>query len=376
LALSYAEALATGYPSTGISIGGGKSTRMYRVHVDETRDMLEFINLFLGYTNDHVTDGRLDRIPPLADPEYQWMACSAITSIKPILGRPSAGISVAPPIGGVPDIPRVPTFGVYSDFDVVVEFSPRKFPMVGNDVLPMQHASWWPDKDNDSTDTLQAYDWAPETQRYTTEPMFTNAFEFVTAQRGGMKFITDPAKTYGGEPVNNNFFAGKLKMGLPNQMVRATTVGMPYRYFTSGQSYVTGGTIRDTWLGRINQNPVTIAAYTFPIGSLLYLGYDVEMYTPPVPASDTYFAGPPPVVTQEKLMNLTLLFSHTLRFVSDLTTTPPTNKNAVRQGHNLLPYVVSGKFHYVESDPSKRPLFKSAPLELLWTDPDFIQGVG
>jgi len=349
----------------GFSLQGGKQSRLFRVtNVENNPDLANAITKLIGDTSVFVSaDGRMSRSMPLADPNFSWLVASEISDMR---GRGQTTSFASDPTLIVPTLSE---YLLYSQYDFRVGFTQPKYPIVPDSYISTVAASWYPDVNTDSTATLQNYTYATETDRYTTEPHITSAFEFVSAQQGNMKFVTN-GTTFGGFNPNGKSYPAKLKMLLPNMMMRVQTVAMPYRYFTSSRSYITGGTTRAPWIGRVNQNSMTIAGSTFPAGSLLYLGFDVEMYQPPVPQIG--FA--PGTFDPSKLMNLTLNFSYTTRTATDLAGAP-SNRNYIQAGHNLQPWTLTRKFHYAASAASI-PSWPSAPLELLWTDPDFVQVVG
>ena len=116
-----------------------------------------------------------------------------------------------------------------------------------------------------------------------------------------------------------------------------------------------------------------IAGMTFPVGCLQYLNFNVEMYSPPDPDRELFAPGDCSSF-REKLMNLELVIQ--LHPEDAKRTTPqPQRTHYKAAGHNLMPWTLTRKYHYAET-AAGFPLWPSAPLELLWTDPDFVQTVG
>ena len=162
MALVYTESYEAN--NSGFSISGGKSTRMYQVTMDNNDDLISLISTFLGGTSLEVGDGRMVRTPPLADPEYPWLMCSAITSLKPVLGIPSVA-------DGEPtlEVPTVSTYPFWTNRVLTAEFTPRKFPVVQDASVSLLNGTWTPGVNTDSSGSHRPTGTQTKLHRYTSE---------------------------------------------------------------------------------------------------------------------------------------------------------------------------------------------------------------
>jgi hypothetical protein len=130
------------------------------------------------------------------------------------------------------------------------------------------------------------------------------------------------------------------------------------------------------WQNRINQNQMQMpwngpGDFILP-GQLLYKDFTYVVYTPST-GLETNLLGNGE--SSQKLADITLNFVWTNRELpnGESLHTKVSNLNYVAGGHNLLPFQGTRTYSYAELQTiggDRRPDYLSAPLELLWTDPD------
>ena len=351
--------------SIGCSLESGKSTITYLLEnpvVDQSQNDLQAAILeILGSVNYPASaDGRLARTPPLAHPLFPFWMAVAIPGIK--------GLGEFTKTDAVPgfEVAPFPEFALYKNYWLSVEFQPLPFPVCNDVVIQVRTGGWYDDTSTTGTPSRGIYRYAEEWNRF-TDYDFTPQFENITAQKGNMKFNCSA------NPPNTHTFPAMPRVFLPNQMLKITWYRVPYRFITSTNSYIT------RMVGRVNQNPWNNGIQQFAPGTLLYLSYNAKRYTPPIQTQ--IWNGD--VFTYEKYVNLEFVFSYTTRLAGATVSTAPPSQNFIAAGHNLQNWLSGDrKFYYVESAPTtgsgiqKTPIWRSAPIELLFTDPDSPQPGG
>lgn len=324
-------------------------------------DIQNAIEDILGTTSVSAGDGRLQRIPPYRHPIYPWLYASSVN----ITGHgwappgPTAPADEELTDAGTESI--TDQFALYNTYFLDVKFTPRPYSVAADETIQLQTGSWYPETD-DGVSPAQTFTFAPEWQRYTDYDIQART-DNATAKQGTMNF-----KTKSGSAPNGFIYPGMPRVYLPNQTVTVKWYFVPFRYANSPNTYF------PRWLGRINQNPW----WLWLPGELLYIGYKVEKFQPPVAVRsfDGSFA------SADKLCNISFTFLSTKRCGADVPSTPPSNnRNFVMAGWNLQPWWVDRKFYSTQSNP-KPPItatpaaeYLSFPLEILFTDPDIAGGV-
>jgi hypothetical protein len=332
---------------------GGRAVSAYFLVAPQPADLQSAIIQILGTTQFAATaTGKLARTPPLAHPLYPWLYASSILDIK---GVGTYTLTNAEPTLEVPPLPQ---FALYAQYKFTIEFKPRPYPIVTDDTIQeISTGSWYPE--TGAGTSIQNFSYAAEWARF-VDFTVTPLDDYVTQQVGQMRFVTGGTGT---PNANTATYTGSPRLFIPNQVIKFIWYGVPYRYMSSPNSYIT------RWTGRINQNAW---GTTYPSGSLLYHSFKPTLYTPPVQKEVTDMYSGQSVFSTEKLMNLELEFIWTTRTTSDPPTGPTSgNLNYVIYGHNALPWHADRLFHYAESAVAPNPpSFLSFPIEVLFSDPD------
>jgi len=351
--------------SFGFEVTGGACRSEYFVESIDAVNMQATITDILGYTETAVGSGpTLNRIPPRRHPQFPYLYASKINSIMGT-GRNYPGSTaqnaVNPPSIGTGNplnaSPMTDQYRQYALYKIGVEFTgPRTYPIIQNGVITAQSGSWTrPDK------TTQSYYWAPEFLRY-TDFDFAPQDNTIQGQQGGMTLFNGA-----GDPP----FTSPPWQWLPDSILKITWYQVPYRFILSSKSYIAAS----PWRGRVNQNYL----WLWPPGELLYLSYNVKKYAPPTGYAQSLqnpTTGLFTYVNWSQLCDIELIFLLTKR-IPGYAVGVINNANYVAKGHNLLPDLVNGGFYYATRNDSvgasslqNAPPWKSAPLEVLFSDPD------
>lgn len=345
--------------AAGFQLTNAKATATYYLLGEEypsgqvtTSDIPDAITQIIGGTSTDIGDGTLERTLPLAHPLYPWLYADGVTI---------RGFGAGYMYSGAQELeaPPFPDFTAYPNYQFDVQFTPRSYVIASDASVPTVPLSFY-----NTAGEEQEADVAGEWVRY-TDWWYERKFESITSRQGQMMFRTET-----GNPPNGICYSDMPKLFLPDSLLKIVWYQIPYRYIYSENSYIDG------LIGFINQNVFT----TWPVGSLLYIGYTAKRYTPPVQElSQIYTGSTGYVYSAEKLCDVELLFLRTKRTLpSDGEAITPSNPNWVVAGWNLLPWLVDRKFHYATSfsgaNPTETsswtPMFPSTELSLLFTDPD------
>lgn len=342
----------------------GRATHRYYVDGDLVT-LTEQVRTILGY-NAEGTDGRIARTPPRCHPKYTDLFASDVSEVG--YGVPFG--EATPPAFGATTI--TPTAVSYPDATVTVEFTKRPYDVLDDDGVIVLSGLW-----HDEAGEERQFKYAAEWLRYCKlEETFDP--KIITAQQGSLMFARqDRTQRPHREP-----FPASPRLSLPEFFIKCTWYQVPWRYVWSRRSYL------KSLAHKVNQLPWDFREYHFEPGELLYEGYTYKPYNPPFPRNDVAQQA---ARTPEKWVDVELTFSVAYRAATD----PPelNNKNWIAHGHNVLPSFVDRQFHYVCSFRTRRvdadplvgpidpqgdanywhPLFYSAPLQLLFMDPDVAQ---
>lgn len=314
-------------------------------------DLLGMSQAILGGVNTDVGNGRLSRILPLAHPQWPWLY--AVHYDVRGIGAPvfTAGIS---PLEALP----MPAFALYPVYEVTIDFENRDYAVLPDDNIETLPWTWF-DVDGSTQETTIAMEWLRFTS-YQAQPQndwvtatIGNGLRFITANGSG-NTGTDPGAK-GGAPIPT-----MPRALLPNEIIKMTWHFVPYRYYSSPNSYLR------RFRGRINQ----FAWYNWGRGELLYLNANPIRFTPPLLQPANWIFGS---TTVDKWCDLELYFMATKRDGVNVPSSV-TNPNSVAAGHNLLPWHGDNQFYYAENPATHMPFFQSFAMELLFTDPDVTSG--
>lgn len=360
------------------NVTGGSARSQYYLESYQAVNLQGTINDILGYTDTTVVSGRvaLNRKMPLRHPKFPYMYASGISGITG-LGYTVPGSSLASPTPApmeILDAPAISDFRQYLKYRIGVEFTgPRTYAIANNSAISNQSGSW-----TTPAKITQSYTWAPEFLRYTDFDLAPQD-NTIQGQQGDMSLYK-----------NGSYipFTSPPWMWLPDSILRITWYQVPFRFILSPNSYIAAS----PWRGRVNQNYM----WFWPPGWLLYLGYNVKKYAPPTGFTQTVQTNPNAVPPEQprysyfnyaQLCDIELSFLVTNRYLRNSIGFAPDNANYVTglradgatqgAGHNLLPDLTTNQFFYgtrndASGNPSTNnpPAWLSAPLEVLFSDPD------
>lgn len=341
--LQYYELVASKSPgSAGFALDQGKGTAMYDV-TDPLYVSNAVVDL-LGATDTAVsTTGKLKRQLPKAHPFFPWLYAERVSNIQGV-GRP-----VTFDLSATYEVPLVvPRIALYPRYRLTVEFVQRPYAIVSDDNIPVVTANW-----DNVAGVSTAYKSTKEYVRFTDYDIEPDV-DVVTAQHGKLIFRSS-------DSTNGKSFTGMPRISIAKAVIKFRWFGIPFRYLESANSYLVG------YINYINQDPF----WQWEEGSLLYRGLRVlRRYTPAVPDTNLVFGTT--AYTPDKLCDVELLWEWTDRA---LTSFPGglANTNCIAAGHNLMPHYLGGFYYVTDANAStaaQKPLFRSVPFDLLFTDPD------
>lgn len=314
-------------------------------------------------------DGRLNRTLPRVHPQTTWLHASAIGFRGVgIRGEDADGDPVGAGLAdseaaGTTRPPVIDRYLRYVSYDFDVQFVHLPYAVADDFEVDVLSGTWV-----DDDDTEHAFQYACEFDRYCDWPRYP-APEFLEFKQGQMRFRT----ASGGRP-HNAAFPGLIRVPIKKQLIKCLWHRVPYSYVESDRSYL------ERFLWRVNQREITLAGSTFRPGELLYEGYSFPRRgVPPFPDPDVLVPG---AFSTEKIVDVEILL-RICRFFDDDAPTP-SHGNDVANGHNLQVWAGDRRPHYATADGGDNdtdpgtwvPTYASCPMELLWTDPDFVQDIG
>lgn len=342
--------------SFGCSLESGRASGLYLLSgVTDPSFIGTAIQELLGDVADTVQSGQLNRILPRAHPYLPWYV-AGISSFRGVGGNFIQVTNTVNPLS-----PQLTQWCLYNQYHITVDFQPRMYPVFDNIYVQLVPGSWF--KDNGAS---QSFTFANEWERFTDIEIAPSP-DSVTVQIGQMAFNAV------GLPQDAKPFTAMPKMFLNNEMIKLTWYAVPMRYYTSDNSYLR------RFRGRVNQNAWnTLTFGNYQPGELLYLGCNLKRYTPPLANQNVVLMQG--LYDFSKYCNIEIMLLYTKRPLGASALNTPTNKNYVVGGHNLNPYFGAGNealsqtFLYTSTVPSAgtggAALWRSFPLEILWTDPD------
>lgn len=308
----------------------------------------------LGHVQRTPGSGRLNRTLPAAHPNFPWLMCSRVATIR------GKGQYEKKPAAPVVEGTQVAYFARYELYELDAEFEHLPYACLPDGAVGLYDLSWV-DESNVTINTK----YANEFIRFTSYEVVPS-LQYVTAQFGQQKF-----RTQGGAP-NGVTFPGAPRVALGGRTIKLTWHFVPYSLMEDSRSPLV------KYLGRINQTTFSIGSRDYPPGSLLYESLAATRYLPPSP---DYFVqrGGATALSHDYVADFTLTLQHCDRSPGG-TSPVPTNGNYIASGGwNLRPWVQDGRFYYVTStdgtaadtDQTKwRPSYLSVPFQLLFSDPD------
>lgn len=347
----------------------GTKTELWRLEADsdspalptlaDVHDKIEEILGSTGFPVSTVRPGGIDRVLPRACASYQNMYAYNV-KVAPVRDTDSYEVKVADPLELL-EAPPLPHYVQWNAWDFTIKFAPRPYALVSdNSIGPIAYAAYA----DDGTTYGAAY--YPEWLRYTDIRVEPRSDDLLKAKAAKMAFMTGD-----GSPPNGRFYQGLATMPLGLDNVFVDWYAVPYRYVRSAASLLRRFKYRvnqDEWEG-------------YQPGELLYKGFSVKRYSPPMAETDPDWGGEfSTVFSSEKLCNITL---EMVSCAGRVTTNPPAyvdlggtvpNRNWIIGGHNALPNFRDRLFYYtpvVDADPALRfPSYLSVPFHRLFQDPD------
>lgn len=352
-------------------------------------DIQDTLQSLVGTTDVGVTDGRITRRLPRADPTYPGWFVNDVSNLRGT-NNPQKG-DVRPAVAGSNTTP-VDNVIAYFNLTANVTFGPRPYPVLADQTIgPISNSPtggpWvWklstpsnPITGNPTGPDNLPFVVFPEWWRFTAGPTVEPSNSWVTNQFGQMMFVRSNTSL-----VPHSFvFGGQPRMFLPDDLVTFTLFAIPFRWLTSPNSYIR------RLRGLVNQfawwEGTTQGTYDFPAGSLLYMTFKPSIFSAPTQTPVAWnWAG---VQSLPKLCNVDLVFLRTERYAKDPPT--PTNSNFIVNGFNAQPWLggcqpgatvgtntplPGGRLFYYATDSGTAggtPSFISAPIpHLLFQDPD------
>jgi len=336
------------YPGgVGVSFENGRSSASYILQIETIDDVNDALTYILGGVQID-GGGRLTRTLPKANPFLPHHFATRITSLTGI-GKNS----VAETTYDFAAEPLALSYALYSTprgfYDIRIDFEPRMYQVLPDDDIEPTLLTWI-DTDGSGvadTDSREHY-------RYVV-PIYDPAPTLAYAQTGQLAFYTG-----GGGVPNSQTLSNFPFTILPDGKFTLTWYQVPVSIVDDPTHPM------HKFVGRINQKEF----FNRPPGSLLYMGPKVlRRYLPPVPNIDVAASGI--TFRQEFLCDILFDFNYTARTVTD----PPSfaNGNWITDGWNTQVRFFDGKFYYVgintETAQDRRPLYLSAPMELLFQCP-------
>lgn len=298
---------------------------------------------------------KLNRRMPKASPLCPWMYAERISEMVG-LGQ-MAKSTVSQPLG----VPAWDEAAFYETYEFTIEYQQRPYALAEDAETDDTQTVTWTKPDGSSTTPNYANEWL----RYVDVERIP-AGEYITAQVG--QYVWDVP---GNAKLDGNAAgSGQARLFLLKEAVKITWFEVPYEYvhassFTNaaGTSYISQG------LGHVNQ----FDWFGFDAGTLLFIGVNINRYTPPAPAQ-RYQSGTT-IFDNRKLCDIQFLFTYANPERSEAPSAA-ANANVIQAGHNLLPWAHTGGHYFCKTIDvdgfafaSDRPLFPSFPYELLFTNP-------
>lgn len=374
MALSLFQRVATEGPGhSGFGLEGGRAVETYTSSAPVSRaEMQDALRSILGSVEKSPL-GRLNRTIPLCHPDYPWLFASSVEVVgrghRDKLGN--TGGNVLADVGL--EAPPITTKGWrHVKYQLEVTFEPRPYTVVKNaNVVPTGLSYYHTDG------TVVMGTDSQEYLRYTDEESRSNP-QLVSFTQGNTVFRTGSGGTPGSSGSNEPaVFAGTPWVELPDGEFRVVWFAVPYSVYSDRT--------QPMWkfISHVNQQPF----WGWPAGALRYIGPEARKYTPTFPfyaqiggGLGGTLGGGTLAFSSEKLCDVVFNFRFTMREATDPPNLAAANGSWVATGHNAMPWHLDRLFHTVTTpsisvadnaspNNSWKPLFKSAPMHLLFTCP-------
>ena len=381
----------------------------YGVDAQSTNPLVRFCQEALGTVNINSANGALIRTPPMAHPQYRWLYADKISSIRGIgllrqdQDDPSSALVAFQTQATNSFQLTAPYFGIYSKYEVTVEFGPRPYLALGDDAMNLlaqpfpeiykitgNGAIYYNDNGQQVNVVGNPY---RENIRYTTFTSETSA-EYLTLKGGTYKFSSDFDGTNptGSVNINNVEIPGFYgKTLIPKTTLKMTWFDVPYNFVNPIDA---ASTNIYSGLGRVNQN----IFYGYAPGKLLYAGfsYTQKMKNQFTRDIDDYLNAN---ILNSQNLNEILLADITFNFLflpfnsysknggpypsSPKGVLNPNNLSYVNAGHNLAQANANLKYYPVVANDltgakapplsqRKKPPYLSYPFELMFNGKPYI----
>lgn len=334
------------------SIGMGTSARVITGFLP-SEDFLTIIQTGIETAGADNVTGRINRVLPVANPEYPWLFLRNIDNAQGVTFTEK--VTADPE--GILEAPSLPYYADYQYVEFQAKFEQRMYALLDDSTLNPIVINYFDEDGNPQVKNGWTEWW-----RYVLWQKMPSA-EYLTADKGQMQFSVPGG---GGAPdPTDGAPAGReqIRMLIPTSAWKVTWYAVPYGYVLSDNSFF------DRFIGHVNQ--FTWVGF-LPGNALLQAVNVVNVYPPPFPGFETY-AGYE-YISQEKLCDIELIILEAKRTAQVPVT--PVNPNHIAAGHNLIPYALNRKFYYAESGRGGGapgtgfPIYPSVPFELLFQNPD------
>ena len=393
MSLTYVESVADNGDSQASfnfasDLGSANGNYRFLNSDNNINNLQQCVTDILGYVNTKAYSPKLNlnRQIPLRHPAFPYLYASQLSGINGT-GRATATAQPAVPVpSGEPYLltsnPITNTFGVYPNYELKVTFTTRPYNILSDAAVTTGMSSYFPPVSSSQPGSPVRFKYAAEWCRYNSwilQPQNNN----IQSGVGAMSF--KGAGSGVGFPTQEYQFTSPPFAYMPDGLLTMTAFNFPYRYITSFNSYFTYNGyptvgMGQSFLGCVNQNDW----FNWKAGSLLFLNYQTKIYNQPFPQ----IAPVADLNSNEwseftKVCDITMTFLHTNRTPGTIPALP-ANNNWIAAGHNLQPFFGTNLANYnrtfeyatagsisAKTPPAQWfPTWKSAPFELLLTDPD------
>ena len=246
-------------------------------------------------------DGRINRLMPLAHPEYPWLFADGLTIDG--VGFKEKATSDAPTF----DVKPIKDYAKYKLYKYTIHFSTRPYSVVNDVKIKLINYGvgnyWYASEtgysvpDPDLPAGPQPGDrYAEEWLRYTDYEEACSS-DYITAQQG--QFTFQRSDLY---PPHGLAVPGQIKMLQKKTTIKFRWYQVPYSFISSPYSWI------NTAQGSVNQ----FDWYKWKAGTLLFLGYTYKRYAPAHPyiVPNPGPAGVGLGLSMEKLSDIEFVFLH------------------------------------------------------------------
>lgn len=322
------------------------------------QDVPDVMRTILGYTETAVWDGRIFRSLPIRCPKkgFTRLYAASVPAIRPApnsLHEPAYDDNPSIDLGGNAVIGGdLSGYAHHQQYLIDVEFLPRPYTLKANRDIRVRDLTWW-DVNGEEVSTPIAEEWKRFTDHWTIDRE-----DIATAIVGtGSKFKST-------DSMNGVPFNAQTSVWLPNFTFKIKWSEVPWRYYSSLSSFLR------LLRGKVNQ----FEFFGYQPGELLYTNTTYVRYDRgiPLPDDDEAFFDS----EEQKLADFEITFIGTSGRIGTALPAPPANPNHIMAGHNLGIDLLSKRYRYVvtnDKDNLEEPPYLSAPMELLFTDPDAVE---